>query len=270
MVIFKNQLIIHFLYLYTTGEGTYQNSNCCPLVSVPSNVTTNITHKKYPSFVGLGVKKSGTSSLFFLLKNHPNFLVPSRKEITYFARDNSSLSIAEYLNNWNTTGYSHLENLHLFEISSNYLWVSIIFIFFFEKIYKCEKAPLSACRAKYFFPKMKFVVILRDQITRTWSHMNFEIKWCVMNNNSVDDCLEKRKHINYTEAILNGINKLKEKECDFNSGNYKKVIIILIINNNIGIPNKTWNDCYKCVTLLGPLIQHKLVNYIYKFLYFLN
>lgn len=76
--------------------------------------------------------------------------------------------------------------------------------------------PMAACRAKYFFPNMKFLVILRDPVSRTHSNFNFERNNCAkLAHMKQSICDEKYK---YKETIEKGLEIMESRQCTFNTG----------------------------------------------------
>lgn len=152
---------------------------------------------------------------------HPDFSGSYLKEVHYLDFDNDTLTVSDYLNNWNNSkNPNNIDLLEYYEITPTYLWV-----------------PISACRAQYTYPNMKFVVILRDQVSRSFSHFSFDEYWCNENASSPDDCSYVA---DYYQSMSSGIQKMKDMGCDFNSGQ----------------PVNSWNDCYKCMAWYG-FGQHK-------------
>lgn len=114
---------------------------------------TDITNRLRPNFLIVGAQKSGTSSLFDYIVQHPNVSPPERKEIHYF----------DYHLDWGLNWYlSHFpkkkhENNITGEASPSYL------IF--------ENAPTEI---KLLFPDIKIIIILRDPVQRAISQYKME------------------------------------------------------------------------------------------------
>eukprot|EP00026_Physarum_polycephalum_P003056 Phypoly_transcript_03065.p1 GENE.Phypoly_transcript_03065~~Phypoly_transcript_03065.p1 ORF type:complete len:783 (+),score=72.05 Phypoly_transcript_03065:28-2376(+) len=104
-----------------------------------------------PSFLILGIYKSGTTSLSSTLARHPQIVSGSCKEIHYFDEVHTQVPIEWY---WGQFPCSY-ENFITFEATAGYL------IF--------ESAPPLVYK---HLPDAKFIVLLRDPVDRMYSHFN--------------------------------------------------------------------------------------------------
>jgi len=106
----------------------------------------------FPDFMIIGASRSGTSSLFLNLCQHPQILKPSYKEPHYF--DNHiAKGDAWYFGMFPTTNRIQLT----FEATPNYLYHANAP----ERISDFEKRHAL---------ELRFIVMLRNPINRTWSH----------------------------------------------------------------------------------------------------
>lgn len=126
-----------------------------------------------PDFLILGAAKSGTTSLYFYLRQHPNLFLPEDvKEPGYlaFAHRDPELGnpAAPHLNIWNSVIFNREDYLHLFagaksaqkigEATPEYLYLYADTIQNIKQFYGSRASEL------------KFVAILRNPIDRLWSH----------------------------------------------------------------------------------------------------
>ena len=112
------------------------------------NLTVNSRMK--PSFLVIGYAKSGTTSLFHYLSQHPQICQPTLKEIQYFAQS--------YWRGkkWYQSHFpTRKKNCITFEASPDYIWY-----------------PNSLRRIHNEFPNMKLILLLRNPIDRAYSHYN--------------------------------------------------------------------------------------------------
>ncbi len=104
-----------------------------------------------PSMIIVGAQKAGTSSLFDYVKQNPNFSASKRKEVHYFDT-NFDRSLNWYKKHFHRTG-----RRLTFEASPYYIF-----------------HPAVPGRIKKTLPDAKFVVLLRDPVSRTISHYHHE------------------------------------------------------------------------------------------------
>jgi Sulfotransferase family len=116
-----------------------------------------------PDFFVVGAAKSGTTSLYHYLDQHPDVYMPRNKEPHYFSRvppfpgrgSHPVTSEEEYLDLfklWNKESVAG-------EASPSYLWD--------------EKAPY---RIKETVPQAKIIAILRHPVERAYSHYLMDVK----------------------------------------------------------------------------------------------
>jgi len=109
-----------------------------------------------PDFFVIGVVRSGTTSLFHYLNQHPNIAGASYDELGYFD-DNYHLGISWYKSLFPTIfTKKRIEKEHgkflTYDVTPQYL-----------------RDPANAKRMFNDFPKMKLIALLRNPIDRTYS-----------------------------------------------------------------------------------------------------
>lgn len=125
-----------------------------------------------PSFLVIGAAKSGTTSLVSYLAQHPDVFVPTSKEPNYFAlsgqQDNpigpaSPHILRHMLYNWSRSDLS--EYIAMFDGAGDACAVgegSVRYLYF----------PDSPVRVRNMLPDIRIVAILRDPVSRLYSHYN--------------------------------------------------------------------------------------------------
>lgn len=109
-----------------------------------------------PAFFLIGVQKGGTSTLFNLLKLHNQIKVPFRKEIHYFD------------NNYHKGKKWYLAHFPFQQKGGHFITGEASPYYIFH--------PLSAQRMKQDFPDAKIIVLLRNPVSRAYSHFQMERK----------------------------------------------------------------------------------------------
>ena len=115
------------------------------------------SYRKKPDFIIVGTQKGGTSSLYKYLLQHPDILSALKKEIHYFdlnydKRINHYLAYFPLRLPWNQKKITG-------EASPYYMF-----------------HPHAIKRIAYHFPETKIIVLLRNPVTRAYSHYNHEKK----------------------------------------------------------------------------------------------
>lgn len=120
-----------------------------------------------PSFLIIGAQRSGTTSLYWNLCEHPSILPASRKEVHFFD-DRFAAG-----NAWYDAHFPFSESAGQItgEASPAYLL-----------------HPLAAARAASLLPNAKLIVILRNPIDRAFSHYHHELR-------------RKNEHLSLSEAL---------------------------------------------------------------------
>lgn len=130
-------------------------------------------------FIICGSQKSGTTALYYYLKQHPQICVPEQKELHYFDNEN----------NFSNAFKNNYEEYHSKFVASEQ---SIIF---------GEATPIymywydSPRRIWEYNSDIKLIVSLRDPIKRAYSHWNMEYK-------------RGKEFLSFSEAI-----KLERERC---------------------------------------------------------
>jgi len=97
----------------------------------------------------VGAQKAGTSTLYRLLRDHPQIVIPSSKEDPIFDADVSVEQVQRYLDD----RFGGVGDAHCGTVTPQYL-----------------SAPETAARMHGFVPNARIVVLLRDPVTRAFSH----------------------------------------------------------------------------------------------------
>ena len=124
-----------------------------------------------PNFIIIGAAKSGTTSLYYYLKQHPQVFMSSNKEPNFFAFKDLELPpfsgpvdsriLYEILYKYSITDIERYQALFR-EVSDEKAIgeASVRYLYF----------PQAAARIKKYIPKVKLVVMLRNPIDRLYSH----------------------------------------------------------------------------------------------------
>jgi hypothetical protein len=107
-------------------------------------------------FMIIGAQKCATTTLFELLRQHPDVNMPLEKEVPFFTDESRSIS------DWE--GYVEK---HFGEDDGRLLGKA-------TPQYMCD--PNAAARIHAMMPSTKLVAILRDPIERTWSHYQMGLR----------------------------------------------------------------------------------------------
>lgn len=108
-----------------------------------------------PDFLIIGAQKSGTSSLFQYLNQHPRLQGSKEKEIHFFDRDERYKKGEEWYQNFFRKNIISLQNRFLFEATPVYLYRRGCA----ERIYRYD-------------PGLKLIAILRNPVDRAFSAWN--------------------------------------------------------------------------------------------------
>lgn len=116
-----------------------------PIHYSTTQATTPI--QSLPGFIGLGVQKGGTTTLHQLLSQHPQLLMPTRKELHYFSL-NHHLGPAWYQQQWPAAPAARLRG----EITPYYIF-----------------HPQAPQRLRALLPQARLLILLRDPVERALS-----------------------------------------------------------------------------------------------------
>lgn len=132
----------------------------------------NNTAKPTPSFFVIGAQKSGTTSLYHYLTEHPDVFLPTVKEINFFSNDEEFKKGPEwFLDTW----FSELPRDKVGgEVSSKYY------------------ASKDACqRIHDLNPDAKLIAILRNPVDRAYSHYRMAVKHARVEDNTFEEHVDK-------------------------------------------------------------------------------
>lgn len=162
---------------------------------------------KEPNFLIIGAPKSGTTSLYHYLSQHPDVFMSSNKEPKFFALENCPLNFKGTKNGISAIKGSgittYLSYLKLFENADNFRAVGEASPMYLHS----EKAPE---RIKYYFPNMKLIAILRNPVVRLysdWKHavrMGYEPKKNIMKAVKAWEFRKKDNYLPYLNYLHKG------------------------------------------------------------------
>lgn len=150
-------------------------------------VKINCVGVKLPDFLIVGAAKSGTTSLYHYLKQHPQIFMPENKEPWFFAFNGMAAKGEEVFNGKKGIITDFDEYLSLFneaktsqilgEASTTYLYL------YGETIRNIKKLHPA-------YQKLKIIIILRNPIERAFSHYQNDAA-CGSNLRSFEEVIEK-------------------------------------------------------------------------------
>jgi hypothetical protein len=113
--------------------------------------------EKKVSFLVAGAQKSGTSALDAYLRDHPELCLPLEKELHFFDKDelfaSEPVDYAPYHARFDPVPPQHV----LGECTPSYMYW-----------------PNAIERIARYNPAMRFIILLRNPVTRAFSHWNYE------------------------------------------------------------------------------------------------
>ncbi len=130
-----------------------------------------------PDFLIVGAAKSGTTSLFQYLAQHPEIIPSREKELLYFSV-NQEKGLRWYLSNF-PEKREKMESL-TFEASPSYMYY-----------------PKGLERIAKLFPRVKLIIILREPISRSYSQWAFHTS-----SNFVKERPYAREYRSFADSIL--------------------------------------------------------------------
>lgn len=116
---------------------------------------------KLPTFLIIGAAKSGTTSLYYYLKQHPKIFLPKIKEINYFAYRGQTKGRF-----WARTREEYEAH---FDDTENFHAVGEVTPLYFST----EGTPE---RIKRVIPETQIIAILRNPVDRAYSHYNMYVR----------------------------------------------------------------------------------------------
>lgn len=146
----------------------------------------NSSRRKLPEFIILGTQKGGTTSLSFYLAQHPEIFFPMAKEVHFFD--------LHYKNglDWYRTYFPLKSSRKISGEATPY--------YMFH--------PHVPIRIKKDVPNAKFIVLLRDPVSRAYSHFVKETTEGHDDIKSFDEAFyaEKERISNETKRLMNDVN----------------------------------------------------------------
>ncbi|GMH36511.1 hypothetical protein BSKO_04379 [Bryopsis sp. KO-2023] len=190
---------------------------CCPLEALV-NVARSADGIAPRMLIGIGAQKSATSFMAYLLKRHPGFLEPSRKELSYFNDDTRSrFALEDYLPHWDASQASHKDPVY-YEFTPDYMPHAFV-----------------PCRMRAVIPNAKFLVILRSPVDRFYSHVNMERHFCKNAKLSEEFGVSKKDVCEGTTSALRPLDELMEAHVD--------ALARIGCTFDYGNNTKSWIDC---------------------------
>lgn len=127
--------------------------------------------KNYPNFFIVGAAKSGTTSLFHYLKQHPEIFLPNTKENFFFAelRKNTFTGVGNFYGDNIVEKWD--DYLKLFRGIKSEIAIGeacVGYLYFYEKTIKNMKKYLS------YFPKI--IILLRNPVERAFSNYSHHVR----------------------------------------------------------------------------------------------
>lgn len=111
-----------------------------------------------PNFLVIGVEKSATTWLYYMLKEHPDIFMPETKEIHFFNKYNSNL---KEINNYEKLGINWYKKF--FKKYNGEKAIGEV-----TPMYLCD--PYAPARIKSTINNIKLIAILRNPVDRAYSH----------------------------------------------------------------------------------------------------
>jgi hypothetical protein len=121
----------------------------------------------YPNFLIIGAMKSGTTALYYFLKQHPQIFVSSVKEPNFFALVDNHKSV--FLEGEETNIVDLESYLALFESVKNEIAIG-------EASHSYLYYPTAAENIRDYIPDIKLICVLRDPVERAYSHFLFHLR----------------------------------------------------------------------------------------------
>lgn len=100
------------------GQLAVEAAGCCPYLNYPKNSTS--MNRRLPNFIGLGVQKSGSTTLSWYLSNHPDFALSRTKETHFMDKDYDWHTLSVYVRQWSG---KKAKSPIKFEFTPSYFWV---------------------------------------------------------------------------------------------------------------------------------------------------
>jgi hypothetical protein len=109
-----------------------------------------------PNFIIIGAQKSGTTSLYFYLQQHPKIRISNVKEIHYFTK------------NYNKAPTWYFDHFEQPEKDASWITGEATPMYLFD--------PRVPKRMRDLLPDVKIIVLLRNPVDRAYSHFQHEVR----------------------------------------------------------------------------------------------
>ncbi|MEM6888576.1 MAG: sulfotransferase [Pseudomonadota bacterium] len=114
--------------------------------------------KKTPNFLIIGAEKAGTTWLHDVLRAHPDLFLPDVKEVHFFNKYDSNGCVTDNFESRGTGWYfAHFAAARQGQLVGEA-----------TPMYLCD--PEAPQRVADTLPNARFIVVLRDPVSRAWSH----------------------------------------------------------------------------------------------------
>ena len=151
------------------------------LLGMPDGMSP-MNHGRLPDFCIIGSQKSGTSSLWHVLSQHPDLYLPKQKELNFFFLDSEfEKGVSHYRSRFKDAGVGQKCG----EVSPGYF---------------CH--PRSPERMARILPNAKLIVVLRDPVQRAYSQYWDNRRW-LAEGQSFQDYLNQPMHQTFKAGRTN-------------------------------------------------------------------
>ena len=174
---------------------------------------------KKPNFLIVGAAKSGTTSLYHYLKQHPDIFMPTLKEPQYFVKNKVQNRIHKGV-------YDKNEYYSLFKESQEKLMgeASVFYLFYYKEAIQNIIQELGN--------EVKIIIVLRNPIERSYSAYQHVSRNNVMESLSFEMALEKEakrleKNPNLTPMVCYQAMGLYSDAVKAYNDSFKNVLVVL-------------------------------------------
>jgi hypothetical protein len=184
-----------------------------------------------PDFFIVGASRSGTSSLYFYLREHPEVFMPEEKE-PHFFNDSELRSLEDYVKIFHDANYGQI----IGEATSAYLYYYKECIKNIKKIYELD------------YKRLKIITILRNPLERAWSY------YCLLRRRgrsskniyeTIQDLKNKKDRFLYHDFIRSGMyyHQVKSFQMHF------PFLKIILFEEFINYPDQILKNIYDFLNL---------------------
>lgn len=135
------------------------------------------TFRQLPTTVIVGAQKAGTTQLYAYLVKHPRCFEAANKEVSYFSK-HAQRSVAWYRSRFPLSYQVNRKRGHVMEASPSYL-----------------PTPSALRQMQQVLPKARIVALLRDPVSRAFSHYQHR-KTRHLESRSFVECVEEELRAN--------------------------------------------------------------------------